>query len=162
MGMNQKKTQNSLYQFMVGGQWVAHPGGIIDYTVNISQPDDPIVAGLSDFSLHSEQYYMHIDPLNEVLTTTTFTGEYTPWIDGCVMPVVWKKRWGKRRVFYSSLGQLLNTSKGERACDKSKDQPFFSHNLLRIPPPITRCRRLPAWPGTWAIAACRSLAGIIA
>lgn len=100
--------QNTEYQFMVGGQWVAHPGGIIDYTVNISQPDDPIVAGLSDFSLHSEQYYMHIDPLNEVLATTTFTGEYTPWIDGCVMPVVWKKHWGKGRIFYSSLGHVTS------------------------------------------------------
>lgn len=98
--------QNVNYQFMVGGQWVAHPGNVIDYTVNISQSEDPIVAGLSDFRMHSEQYYMHVDPLNEVLATTTFTGEYAPWIDGCVMPVVWKKRWGQGRVFYSSLGHV--------------------------------------------------------
>jgi type 1 glutamine amidotransferase len=44
------------YQFMVGGQWVAHPGGVIDYQVNIAKPDDPIVAGLQDFEMHSEQY----------------------------------------------------------------------------------------------------------
>lgn len=98
--------QNVDYQFMVGGQWVAHPGNIIDYTVNIRKTDDPIVAGLSDFHMHSEQYYMHVDPLNEVLATTTFTGERAPWIDGCVMPVVWKKRWGQGRVFYSSLGHV--------------------------------------------------------
>ena|SRR2546428_690836 len=98
--------QNTEYQFMVGGQWVAHPGNIIDYTVTISKPEDPIVAGLPDFHMHSEQYYMHVDPLNEVLATTTFTGEYAPWIDGCVMPVVWKKRWGQGRVFYSSLGHV--------------------------------------------------------
>ena len=30
------------YQFMVGGQWVAHPGNIIDYTVNITNHTDPI------------------------------------------------------------------------------------------------------------------------
>lgn len=97
---------NVEYQFMVGGQWVAHPGGIIDYTVNIKQIDDPIVAGLHDFQMHSEQYYMHIDPSNEVLATTTFSGAYAPWIAGCVMPVVWKKRWGQGRVFYSSLGHV--------------------------------------------------------
>jgi type 1 glutamine amidotransferase len=98
--------QNVNYQFMVGGQWVAHPGNIIDYTVNISPSDDPIVAGLSDFHMHSEQYYMHVDPSNEVLATTTFTGEHAPWTKGCIMPVAWKKRWGQGRVFYSSLGHV--------------------------------------------------------
>ncbi len=94
------------YQFMVGGQWVAHPGNIIDYTIQIVKHDDPIMAGIHDFSMHSEQYYMHVDPNNEVLATTTFSGEYAPWIAGSVMPVVWKKRWGKGRVFYSSLGHV--------------------------------------------------------
>ena len=47
---------------------------------------------------------MHVDPANEVLATTTFTGEHAPWIEGVVMPVVWKKRYGEGRVFYSSLG----------------------------------------------------------
>jgi len=94
------------YQFMVGGQWVAHPGGVIDYEVNIAKPDDPIVAGLQDFEMHSEQYYMHVDPSNEVLATTTFGGEYVPWIEGCVMPVVWKRVWGDGKVFFSSLGHV--------------------------------------------------------
>src|SRR5579862_1517942 len=88
---------NPDYQFMVGGQWVAHPGGIIDYTVNIAQPNDPIVAGLQDFHMHSEQYYMHVDPMNDVLATTTFSDAYAPWIAGCIMPVVWKKHWGQGR-----------------------------------------------------------------
>lgn len=96
---------NPTYQFMVGGQWVAHPGNIIDYTVNIIK-DDPITTGLEDFAMKSEQYYMHVDPSNDVLATTTFSGAYTPWVDGVVMPVVWKRHWGKGRVFYSSLGHL--------------------------------------------------------
>ena len=54
--------KNTEYQFMVGGQWVAHPGGIIDYEVNIIDHKDPITHGLSDFKVHSEQYYMHVDP----------------------------------------------------------------------------------------------------
>lgn len=96
------------YQFMTGGQWVAHPGNIIDYTVNITKPDDPIVAGIGDFPYRSEQYYMHFDPSVEVLATTTFTGEYVEEIAGVVMPVVWKRRFGKGRVFYSALGHVAD------------------------------------------------------
>jgi uncharacterized protein len=92
------------YQFMCGGQWVAHPGNIIDYRVNITATDDPVVAGISDFDYTSEQYYMHVDPSNEVLATTTFSGEHASWTKGVVMPVVWKRRHGAGRVFYSSLG----------------------------------------------------------
>jgi len=92
------------YQFMCGGQWVAHPGNIIDYRVDVTRPDDPIMHGISSFPYRSEQYYMHVDPLNEVLATTTFSGEHAPWIAGAVMPVVWKRRHGEGRVFYSSLG----------------------------------------------------------
>ena len=94
------------WQFMTGGQWVAHPGNIIDYTVNISAPDDPVMEGIDDFPYRSEQYYMHVDPSNEVLATTTFTGEHAPWTKGVVMPVVWKRHHGKGRVFYSSLGHV--------------------------------------------------------
>ena len=92
------------YQFMVGGQWVAHPGNIIDYTVDIAKPDDPIMAGIKPFPYTSEQYYMHVDPANEVLATTTFTGAHAPWIEGVVMPVVWKRQHGAGRVFHSALG----------------------------------------------------------
>lgn len=94
------------YQFMVGGQWVAHPGGVIDYRVNITNHTDPITAGLEDFDMHSEQYYMHVDPSNEVLAYTTFGGQYAPWIEGVVMPVAWKRMWGQGRIFYCSLGHV--------------------------------------------------------
>jgi type 1 glutamine amidotransferase len=104
-GMADAFRQQTEYQWMVGGQWVAHPGGVIDYTVNVTNHDDPVTAGLSDFDMHSEQYYMHTDPSNEVLVHTTFqTKEIAPWCDGCVMPVVWKRKYGEGRVFYSSLG----------------------------------------------------------
>ncbi len=105
-GMGDSFRNNVNYQFMVGGQWVAHPGGVIDYRVNITKDDDPIVAGLDDFAMHSEQYYMHTDPSNEVLATTTFNGDHAYWIDGTVMPVVWKRTYGKARVFYTSLGHV--------------------------------------------------------
>lgn len=105
-GMGDSFRNNTEYQFMVGGQWVAHPGGVIDYEVHITRHDDAIMTGLSDFKMHSEQYYLHVDPSNEVLATTRFNGEHAPWIDGTVMPVVWKRMWGKGRVFYSSLGHV--------------------------------------------------------
>ncbi|HEY9075854.1 MAG TPA: ThuA domain-containing protein [Anaerolineaceae bacterium] len=98
--------QSTDYQFMVGGQWVAHPGGVIDYRVNIINHTDPITAGLQDFDMHSEQYYMHVDPSNQVLATTTFTGAIVPWIDGVVMPVAWKRTWGAGKVFYASVGHV--------------------------------------------------------
>lgn len=96
------------YQFIVGGQWVAHPGNIIDYQVDVTRPDDPVMAGIERFPYRSEQYYMHVDPSNEVLATTTFTAEHASWIDGVVMPVVWKRRHGTGRVFYSSLGHVAS------------------------------------------------------
>jgi type 1 glutamine amidotransferase len=92
------------YHFMVGGQWVAHPGNIVDYTVDIARPDDPVMQGIKAFAYTSEQYYMHVDPGNTVLATTTFSGEHAPWTAGVVMPVVWKRQHGQGRVFYSSLG----------------------------------------------------------
>ncbi len=105
-GMCDSFRSNTEYQFMTGGQWVAHPGGIIDYRVNITDHDDPITAGLKDFDMHSEQYYMHVDPTMKVMATTTFTGDAAPWIDGAVMPVVWKKYYGQGRIFYCSLGHV--------------------------------------------------------
>ena len=105
-GLGDSFRNNTEYQFMVGGQWVAHPGGVIDYKVNIVDHEDPVTKGLSDFDMHSEQYYMHVDPNVKVLATTTFKGDHAFWIDGTVVPVTWKKVYGKGRVFYSSLGHV--------------------------------------------------------
>lgn len=105
-GLADSFRNNTEYQFMVGGQWVAHPGGVIDYIVNITDHENPITRGLKDFKMHSEQYYMHVDPLNNVLATTTFSADHAPWIEGVAMPVVWTKFYGKGRIFYTSLGHV--------------------------------------------------------
>jgi type 1 glutamine amidotransferase len=107
-GLADSFRNNPNYQFMVGGQFVAHPGGIVVYEVNITDRDDPITAGLEDFRVRSEQYYLHVDPHIEVLATTTFGGGHAPWIEGAVVPVVWKKRWGAGRVFFCSLGHTAS------------------------------------------------------
>ena len=98
--------QNVEFQYMVGGQWVAPPGGVIDYRVNIIDQEDPVTAGLTDFAMHSEQYYVHVDPNVKVMATTTYTGEQNFWIEGAVIPVVWKKQYGQGRGFYNSLGHV--------------------------------------------------------
>ena len=97
------------WQFMTGGQWVAHPGNDqIEYKVNIKSGSSPLVDGITDFSVKSEQYYVHVDPAIEVLATTTFPiakGYHTS--NGKVLiPVTWTKRWGHGRVFYTSLGHI--------------------------------------------------------
>jgi type 1 glutamine amidotransferase len=107
-GMGDSFRLNTDYQFMTGGQWVAHPGNIISYRVNIVDKNDPITAGIEDFNYESEQYYMHVDPSDHVLATTTFSGENCSWIKGVRMPVAWKRMHGRGKVFYSSLGHLAS------------------------------------------------------
>ncbi|MDH3302564.1 MAG: ThuA domain-containing protein [Acidimicrobiia bacterium] len=106
------------YHFLIGGQFVAHPPGwpdnpvpsddFVDYDVTITRPHDPIVRGINSFRLTSEQYYMLVDPSNDVLATTTFSGEHLWWIEGATIPVVWKRRWDKGRVFYCSIGHTVD------------------------------------------------------
>ena len=95
------------WQFMTGGNWVAHPGGDgVEFTVNITNNSSPITEGIHDFKVCTEQYYLHVDPANEVLATTTFP--VVKWYhssNGIVrVPVLWTKKWGVGRVFYSALG----------------------------------------------------------
>lgn len=117
-GMCDAFRENTEYQWMTGGQWVAHPGNIIEYEVNIVDHNDPITRDLKDFKICSEQYYMHTDPGNKVLATTKFSGEHAAWIDGTVMPVVWKRQYGKGRVFYSALGHVADDFKN---CQEARE-----------------------------------------
>ncbi|MEH7380451.1 ThuA domain-containing protein [Bacillus sp. JJ1533] len=106
-GMCDSFRNNVDWQFITGGNWVAHPGNDgVEYMVNMKHSSSPLLEGLTDFKVVSEQYYLHVDPAVEVLATTRF-----PVVDGphatnkaVDMPVVWTKRWGQGRVFYSSLG----------------------------------------------------------
>lgn len=106
-GMCDAFRKDTNWQFMTGGNWVSHPGndGTV-YRIQIRHSSSPIVAGLADFEVVSEQYYLHVDPAVEVLATTRFPvadGPHAP--NGPFdMPQVWTKRWGKGRVFYNALG----------------------------------------------------------
>lgn len=100
--------RNSVHwQFMTGGNWVAHPGNDgTEYMVDIRHSSSPLVEGLKGFKVCSEQYYMHVDPAVEVLATTRFPVADGPHVaNGPVdMPVIWTKRWGQGRIYYTTLG----------------------------------------------------------
>lgn len=105
-GMCDAFRANTLWQFMTGANWVAHPGGDgIKHRVTICS-DDPLVAGIPDFDVATEQYYLHTDPANTVLATTrtdVVTWYHSP--NGPVdMPVAWTRAWGLGRVYYNALG----------------------------------------------------------
>ncbi len=106
-GMCDAFRDNVLWQFMTGANWVAHPGGDgVGYRVTITDPDHELVAGIGDFDVASEQYYLHVDPANQVLATTRFpTATWFHSPNGPVdMPVAWTRAWGLGRVYYNALG----------------------------------------------------------
>ncbi|WP_168121108.1 ThuA domain-containing protein [Paenibacillus sp. HB172176] len=106
-GMCDAFRENVDWQFMTGGNWVSHPGNDgVNYSVNIRNTTSPLVTGIDDFEVCSEQYYLHVDPAVEVLATTRFPVAPGPHsANGAVdMPVIWTKRWGLGRVYYNSLG----------------------------------------------------------
>ena len=107
-GMGDAFRESTEWQWMTGGQWVAHPGDDgVEYTVKITQPDHFITAGApAEFAVKSEQYYLHTDPSNNVLAVTRFPvadGPHTP--NGAFeMPQIWTRLWGQGRVYYNALG----------------------------------------------------------
>jgi type 1 glutamine amidotransferase len=98
---------NVLWQFITGANWVAHPGcDGTKYRINITSKSNPLTEGIGDFEIASEQYYLHVDPANEVLATTRFP--VVKWYhsaNGEVdVPQVWTRKWGHGRVYYNALG----------------------------------------------------------
>lgn len=107
-GMCDAFRDNTDWQFMTGAQWVAHPGNNgVTYEVNFLQNKSPLVQGINDFTITSEQYYIHFDPCVNVLATTEVKPiEGMPFsANGNVtMPVIFTKMWGKGKIYYISLG----------------------------------------------------------
>jgi type 1 glutamine amidotransferase len=102
--------ESAAYQWLTGGQFVMHPPGFVEHTVDIApdRADHPVTRGLpASLPLHTEQYLVHTDPTVDVLATTTFaTGhDAVPaeaW--GVTSPAVWTRAWGAGRVFVSTIG----------------------------------------------------------
>lgn len=109
-GMCDAFRANVDWQFLTGAQWVAHPGNDgVEYRVRVTS-DHETVAGLPDFDVKSEQYYLHVDPAVKVHAVCDFPvveGPHT--VNGPVaMPVVFTKGWGEGRVYYNALGHQAN------------------------------------------------------
>lgn len=97
-----------VYNLITGGQFLRHPPGFVSYSVR-TVSDHPVVAGISEFTITTEQYYMHVDPGNEVLAVTDFVADPDyPELAGVVMPVTWLRHWGKGRVFVTAIGHSLD------------------------------------------------------
>lgn len=99
------------YHFLLGGDFIEHPAGEAypyPYEVEITDREHPVTQGVSNFTVRSEQYYMHVNPNNHVLAQTRFTGEHLPWLDGHLMPQAWVREWGEGRVFYHAIGHNLD------------------------------------------------------
>jgi len=125
-GMGDSFRQDTAWQFLTGGQFVAHPGGDgVRYTVNVGASGNHaphwITEDIDDFTVESEQYYMHVDPAIRVLASTIVpppemeddaaTSRAHPDLFGphtsnhpVRMPVAWTKLWGEGRIFYCSIG----------------------------------------------------------
>lgn len=114
---------NADYMQLVGGQFAAHPGCAPEertgeqsdnyrpHTIEITEAGraDPITAGLDDFVIDSEQYWVLSDPYMEVLATTTQpVREWDPWHEPVTTPSVWKRFWGAGRIFVSTSGHHLD------------------------------------------------------
>lgn len=106
-GMCDAFRNDVVWQFMTGAQWVAHPGNDgMEYRVRMTDPANPLVEGIGDFDVKTEQYYLHVDPAVKVHAVCDF-----PLFDGphaangpVTMPIAFTKLWGKGRVYYNALG----------------------------------------------------------
>jgi type 1 glutamine amidotransferase len=111
---------SSDYLHLVGGQFATHPSkpadqcvpgaqanNFLPHRVEIvpSRADHPIVAGLTDFELETEQYWVLSDGYNDVLATTTHPARPDqPWHRPLTCPAVWTREWGQGRVFVATPG----------------------------------------------------------
>jgi type 1 glutamine amidotransferase len=94
------------YQLLTGGWFLGHPGDFVPHTLTATRPDHPVVAGIPTVSLDTERYWVLTDAHNEVLAEITFPAE-EPWGSPVTHPAVWTRRWGRGRVFVSTVGHAM-------------------------------------------------------
>lgn len=114
---------SSDYLQLIGGQFATHPGrppeerpgdetdNYLSYTVDMTAlgRTHEITAGIADFALSTEQYWVLHDDLIDVLATTTHPVQpYHPWHRPITSPVVWTRQWGTGRVFVATPGHSVD------------------------------------------------------
>lgn len=121
-GIADSYRNSDLYLQLVGGQFACHPGkhpdertgeqsdNYLPYRVDVAPGarEHPIMAGIEDFDLVTEQYWVLSDDLVDVLATTTVAArEFDPWHRPIVSPAIWTRQWGQGRVFVSTPGHRV-------------------------------------------------------
>jgi type 1 glutamine amidotransferase len=121
-GIADSYRNNADYLHMIGGQFAHHAGkdpaervgdqsdNYIPYTVHITEygKTHPITAGIEDFDLVTEQYWVLSDEYNDVLATTTQdVRPWDAWNRPVTSPAIWTRQWGKGRIFVSAPGHRL-------------------------------------------------------
>ncbi|MEV6304618.1 ThuA domain-containing protein [Actinoplanes sp. NPDC051861] len=114
---------SSDYLQLIGGQFATHPGkeparrtgdetdNFLTHTVDFTPlgREHPITAGLDDFTLTTEQYWVLHDDLIDVLATTTHPVQpWHPWHRPIASPAVWTRRWGAGRIVVTTPGHSLD------------------------------------------------------
>jgi uncharacterized protein len=106
-GMGDAFRGSLAYQWLVGGQFVAHPGDVCAHRVTFD-PGSPLLGDLPAVELTTERYVMLVDPAVQVHASLTFGADPLPWLDGVRVPVAWTRRWGTGRVAYLSVGHTID------------------------------------------------------
>ena len=114
---------SSDYLHLIGGQFATHPGREPELRVDAQEDNflpyrveftdlgrcHPITAGLNDFDLETEQYWVLHDDLIDVLATTTHpTQPWHPWHRPVTSPVVWTRNWGRGRIVVATPGHSVD------------------------------------------------------
>ncbi len=104
-------TPNLAPEFMdlLGSRFVAHPA-IEKFMVTVTDPDHPLVAGLEDFEVEDEPYYLEFNANNHVLLEATYHQPSTGYvksefgIDRDSQPQMYLHPTGSGEVLYITLG----------------------------------------------------------
>lgn len=111
------------YLHLLGGQFATHPGkepsercddetdNFLPYRVHVTElgREHPITAGLEDFELRTEQYWVLHDDMIDILATTTHPAQpWQPWHRPVTSPVVWTRLWGAGRIVVTTPGHSLD------------------------------------------------------
>ncbi len=118
-GIADSYRNSSDYLHLIGGQFACHPGKaphersgeqsdyFVPYRVEMlpAAAEHPITAGLHDFELVTEQYWVLTDSYIDVLATTTqAVRPWDPWRRPVTSPAIWTRNWGQGRVFVTTPG----------------------------------------------------------
>jgi type 1 glutamine amidotransferase len=120
-GIADSYRNSSDYLHMIGGQFACHPpkapeerrgeqaDNYIPYRVEVTAPEHPITAGIADFDLVTEQYWVLTDAYNDVLATTTLDARpWDPWHRPVTSPAIWTREWGRGKVFVCTPGHNMD------------------------------------------------------